>query len=316
MQMESYESFMCRCEGALKKHRCGYFKWKDEITFGNASSFSGPTTLSNSSSRASSSSGSSRAVLSPGNTECSNYKLLTMKIKILEARLDMEKNPDDHPCESAAILHELLNEMENLHMEYLENAYLLFDRLLNSDTQYVKMALSVAPSYHGGMQVMIHPNGPTGCYRTSSGQRGPTTLQALKTAYKKNNNKRLEAGFDYKDQKTFRPVGGFSSNLVSLIGNLVKNLPLDYDTWEQIPETARVSILPELKGWFNLEPHLNDQTMIRVGKKDKTVGSMRRRNEKCRRRMTGRKAKRLGEQVGTGGTDRASGKKRAMNAEE
>ncbi|GJU31110.1 RNA-directed DNA polymerase, eukaryota, reverse transcriptase zinc-binding domain protein [Tanacetum coccineum] len=87
-------------------------------TFGNASSFSGPTTPSNSSSRASSSSGSSRTALSPGNTECSNCKLLSMKIKILKARLAMEKNPDDHPCESAAILHELLNEMENLRMEY------------------------------------------------------------------------------------------------------------------------------------------------------------------------------------------------------
>ncbi|GJS26575.1 Toll/interleukin-1 receptor domain-containing protein [Tanacetum coccineum] len=90
---------------------------KDEITFENASSFSRPTTPSNSSLRASSSSGSSRAALSPGNTECSNRKLLTMKIKILEARLAMEKNPDDHPCESAAILHELLNEMENFRVE-------------------------------------------------------------------------------------------------------------------------------------------------------------------------------------------------------
>ncbi|GJV02745.1 reverse transcriptase [Tanacetum coccineum] len=35
----------------------------------------------------------------------------------LEARLAMEKNPDDHPCESAAILHELINEMENLRVE-------------------------------------------------------------------------------------------------------------------------------------------------------------------------------------------------------
>ncbi|GJT52905.1 hypothetical protein Tco_0987959 [Tanacetum coccineum] len=76
MQMESYESFMCRCEG-----------------------------------------GSSRAALSPGNTECSNCKLLTMKIKILEARLAMEKNLDDYPCKSAAILHELLNEMEKLRAE-------------------------------------------------------------------------------------------------------------------------------------------------------------------------------------------------------
>nr|GEU67467.1 hypothetical protein [Tanacetum cinerariifolium] len=123
MQMESYESFMCRCEGgdvvlrqshkphsfgklyyacprskpSQKNNGCGYFKWKDEITFGNTSSFSGPKTPSNSSSRASSSSGSSRAALSPGNTECPNCKLLTKNIKILEARLAMEKNPDDHP---------------------------------------------------------------------------------------------------------------------------------------------------------------------------------------------------------------------------
>ncbi|GJT13809.1 hypothetical protein Tco_0860851 [Tanacetum coccineum] len=120
------------------------------------------------------------------------------------------------------------------------------------------MALSVAPSYHGGDAGDDPPERPNRLLPhqcEGSGQRGPTTLQALKTAYKKNNNKRLDVGFDYKDQKTFRPVGGFSSNLVSLIGNLVKNLPLDYDTWEQIPETARVSILPELKT-------------------DKTVGSM------------------------------------------
>ncbi|GKD04371.1 hypothetical protein Tco_1179345 [Tanacetum coccineum] len=95
-------------------HGCGYFKWKDEITFGNASSFPRPSTPSISSSRASSSSGPSGTALSPRNAECSNCKLLTMKIKILEARLAMERHPDDHACQSAEILHELLNEMENL----------------------------------------------------------------------------------------------------------------------------------------------------------------------------------------------------------
>ncbi|GKE57199.1 hypothetical protein Tco_1496384, partial [Tanacetum coccineum] len=89
----------------------------DEITFGNASSFPGPSTPLISSSRASSSSGPSGAALSPENAECSNCKLLTMKIKILEARLAMERHPDDHACQSTAILHEILNEMENLHVE-------------------------------------------------------------------------------------------------------------------------------------------------------------------------------------------------------
>nr|GEY38475.1 F-box domain, leucine-rich repeat domain, L domain-like protein [Tanacetum cinerariifolium] len=90
---------------------------KDEITFGNASLFRRPSTPSISSSSASSSSRPSEAALSLGNTKCSNCKLLTMKIKILEARLAMERHPEDHTCQSAAIVQELLNEMENLHVE-------------------------------------------------------------------------------------------------------------------------------------------------------------------------------------------------------
>ncbi|GKA70837.1 hypothetical protein Tco_0776976 [Tanacetum coccineum] len=114
-QMRRWESFPSK-----QDHGCGYFKWKDEITFGNACYFPEPSTPSISSSRASSSSGLSGAALSPGSVECSNYKILIMKIKIVEARLAMERHPDDHPCQSAAILHELLNEMENLRVEAKE----------------------------------------------------------------------------------------------------------------------------------------------------------------------------------------------------
>ncbi|GJW85312.1 hypothetical protein Tco_0158457 [Tanacetum coccineum] len=129
MQMEPYESFSCRCERGdvvlrklHKTHNFGTLYYacprsKDEITFGNLNSFSRPSTPSISSLHGSSSSGPSRATLSLGNAECSNCKLLTMRIKILEARLAMKRHPgnnasDDHACQSAAILHELLNEME------------------------------------------------------------------------------------------------------------------------------------------------------------------------------------------------------------
>ncbi|GJW10149.1 hypothetical protein Tco_1575976, partial [Tanacetum coccineum] len=66
---------------------------------------------------ASSSLGPSKAALSLGNTEYSNCKLFTMKIKILEARLVMKRRLKDHACHSAAILHELLYEMKNLRVE-------------------------------------------------------------------------------------------------------------------------------------------------------------------------------------------------------
>ncbi|GKD22853.1 hypothetical protein Tco_1224556 [Tanacetum coccineum] len=117
--MEPYESFPCHCERedvvlrkSHKPHSFGRLYYacprskKDEITFENASSFLGPSTPSISSSCASSSSRPSGPALSPGNAECSNCKLLTMKIKILEARLAIERHLGDHVCQSAAILHE------------------------------------------------------------------------------------------------------------------------------------------------------------------------------------------------------------------
>ncbi|GKE66364.1 hypothetical protein Tco_1520525, partial [Tanacetum coccineum] len=59
-----------------------------------------------------------------GPTKCSNCKVKDLKIKMLEARLkmletrlEMERRPKDHTCQSAAMLHELLNDMENLRME-------------------------------------------------------------------------------------------------------------------------------------------------------------------------------------------------------
>ncbi|GKB19292.1 hypothetical protein Tco_0853215 [Tanacetum coccineum] len=47
----------------------------------------------------------------------SKDKMLEARLKMLETRLEMERHPEDHACQSAAMLHELLNDMENLRME-------------------------------------------------------------------------------------------------------------------------------------------------------------------------------------------------------
>ncbi|GJV52560.1 hypothetical protein Tco_1448301 [Tanacetum coccineum] len=68
--------------------------------------------------------------------ECSNCKVkdltinrlesrnraLKARLRMLEARLEMERNPEDHACQSGAILNELLDDMEDLHMEVLYDA--------------------------------------------------------------------------------------------------------------------------------------------------------------------------------------------------
>ena len=68
--------------------------------------------------------GSSGSSLNRRNTECSNCKFLVEKIKSLEARikilegaLEMARHPENHTYHSAAILHEIYNDMGKLRLE-------------------------------------------------------------------------------------------------------------------------------------------------------------------------------------------------------
>ncbi|GJW96076.1 hypothetical protein Tco_0177884 [Tanacetum coccineum] len=67
--------------------------------------YSGPSTA------LSYSSGSSR------NGECSNCKYLLGKISVLKETMDMHMHPEQHTVNSAALFHEVLNEMEKLDLE-------------------------------------------------------------------------------------------------------------------------------------------------------------------------------------------------------
>ncbi|GKB02860.1 hypothetical protein Tco_0830949 [Tanacetum coccineum] len=48
--------------------------------------------------------------------------MLETRIKILEARLELERHPEDHACQSGAILYELLDDMEN----HFGNGFVVF----------------------------------------------------------------------------------------------------------------------------------------------------------------------------------------------
>nr|GEW04076.1 hypothetical protein [Tanacetum cinerariifolium] len=52
---------------------------------------------------------------SPG--ECSNCKHLLGRIKVLQATLEMYRHPEQHTLNSAAVLHDLNNDMEKLGLE-------------------------------------------------------------------------------------------------------------------------------------------------------------------------------------------------------
>ncbi|GJX30988.1 hypothetical protein Tco_0240843, partial [Tanacetum coccineum] len=112
-----------------KHFGCGFFLWKETRLRQLMSSpgapsarpstppsySSGPSTPSSYSSGPSPppnySPGSSR------NAECSNCKHLRGKISVLKATMDMHMHPEQHTVNSAALLHEVLNEMEKLDLE-------------------------------------------------------------------------------------------------------------------------------------------------------------------------------------------------------
>ncbi|GJV89693.1 hypothetical protein Tco_1533631 [Tanacetum coccineum] len=51
------------------------------------------------------------------NGECSNCKHLRGKISVLKATMKMHMHPEQHTVNSAALFHEVLNEMEKLDLE-------------------------------------------------------------------------------------------------------------------------------------------------------------------------------------------------------
>ncbi|GKB97966.1 hypothetical protein Tco_0984103 [Tanacetum coccineum] len=51
------------------------------------------------------------------NRECSNCKHLRGKISVLKATMEMHMHPEQHTINSAALFHEVLNEMEKLDLE-------------------------------------------------------------------------------------------------------------------------------------------------------------------------------------------------------
>ncbi|GJU18023.1 hypothetical protein Tco_1145989 [Tanacetum coccineum] len=114
---------------------CKKFLWKEErvrLLVGSAGASTTPIYSPGSSSTPIYSPGSSTPPrYSPGastppsyslgtsrNTECSNCKHLLDKITVLEATVDMYMHPEQHTVNSAALFHEVYNNMGKLDLEY------------------------------------------------------------------------------------------------------------------------------------------------------------------------------------------------------
>ncbi|GJY71978.1 hypothetical protein Tco_0475681, partial [Tanacetum coccineum] len=80
-----------------------------------------------------------------------------------------------------------------------------------------------------------------------SGKRGESKCKALKKAFKQNGYRKLEMVFEVKDQNTFKPVGRYGANFSSFVGELIKEIPHYYDSWEKVPPSDKAPFIPRLQ---------------------------------------------------------------------
>ncbi|GKD03624.1 hypothetical protein Tco_1178598 [Tanacetum coccineum] len=144
VKMVPHEAFACRCaEGDVvlrqsykpesygklyyacpkskppKHFGCGFFLWK-ETRIRQLMSSPGAPSVGPSTPPSYSSGPSTPPNYSPGsskNAECSNCKHLRGNISVLKATMDMHMHPEQHTVNSAALFHEVLNEIEKLDLE-------------------------------------------------------------------------------------------------------------------------------------------------------------------------------------------------------
>ncbi|GJT66337.1 hypothetical protein Tco_0496640 [Tanacetum coccineum] len=135
VKMVPHEAFACRCAEGDVVLRQSYKPESCETRFRELMSSPGapstpsypagpstpPSYSSGPSTPSSYSSGPSTptnySLGSSRNTECSNCKHLRRKISVLKETMDKHMHPEQHTVNSAALLHEVLNEMEKLDLE-------------------------------------------------------------------------------------------------------------------------------------------------------------------------------------------------------
>ncbi|GJR54223.1 hypothetical protein Tco_1404744 [Tanacetum coccineum] len=132
MKMVPYEAFACGCraEDVVLRESLGKialdvdFLWKEErvrLLTNSLGASSTPSYSPGPSTPPSYSPGSSTPQsYSPGssrNAECSNCKHLLDNITVLKATVEMYMHPEQHTDNSAALLHEVYNDMGKLDLE-------------------------------------------------------------------------------------------------------------------------------------------------------------------------------------------------------
>ncbi|GKB53808.1 retrotransposon protein, putative, ty3-gypsy subclass [Tanacetum coccineum] len=65
--------------------------------------------------------------------------------------------------------------------------------------------------------------------------------------------------FEWDDKKTLMPFGDHATHWSNYLGELIREMPLYYPSWRQVPAERKAAILAKIRTQFDLKPHMQSQ---------------------------------------------------------
>ncbi|GJU91765.1 hypothetical protein Tco_1304188 [Tanacetum coccineum] len=65
--------------------------------------------------------------------------------------------------------------------------------------------------------------------------------------------------FEWDDKKTMMPLGDHASHWSNYLGELIREMPLYYPSWQKVPAERKAAIMTKIGTQFDLTPHMQSQ---------------------------------------------------------
>nr|GEX10206.1 RNA-directed DNA polymerase, eukaryota [Tanacetum cinerariifolium] len=70
--------------------------------------------------------------------------------------------------------------------------------------------------------------------------------------------------FEWDDKKTMMPLGDHASHWSNYLGELIREMPLYYPSWQKVPAERKAAILTKIGAQFDLKPHMQSQRWTNI----------------------------------------------------
>ncbi|GJV80194.1 hypothetical protein Tco_1516064 [Tanacetum coccineum] len=70
--------------------------------------------------------------------------------------------------------------------------------------------------------------------------------------------------FEWDDKKTMMPLGDHASHWSNYLGELIREMPLYYPSWQKVPAERKAAILTKIGTQFDLKPHMQSRRWTNI----------------------------------------------------